>query len=154
VQVIVEAWHVVPDARRRIYGIVRSLFRNTLETLLGYTVRAVPILMRWVKHRSDTEAALRLLPPEKLIWMLGCNLPDDQLLACYDWKDLPLQLLPTEMTGGATTEAALLRSVLKTGGSYETFDKYMETFTPIFNSCLMRILTKILEKVFPQKQEF
>ena len=76
-------------------------------------------------HPSEV---MQLLPPEQLMQLLGSTLTQgDDLLACYGWRELPLYLLPSEMRVSNGENGALLQCVKKAGGSYETFEQYMET---------------------------
>jgi hypothetical protein len=68
--------------------------------------------------------------PDLLIQLLGSTLNQgDDLIACYSWRQLPLHLLPSEIR--ELEGVAQLRCVKKDGGSYETFDDYMDTYVSL-----------------------
>ena len=103
-KVLVDAWGRVPEARRRLF------------LLLVAFARARP------------EEAQRALPLAVLLPLLGAQLPGDQQLACYHWRELPRHLLPSEMIAASGGGAAVLHKVLRGGGSYGSFEHYMETY--------------------------
>ena len=75
---------------------------------------------------------MSLLQPDVLIRILGSTLPQgEDTLASYNWRELPLYLLPSEMRMSDSSHGALLRCVKKAGGSYETFEDYMETYVTL-----------------------
>ncbi|KAJ1474340.1 hypothetical protein T484DRAFT_1832739, partial [Baffinella frigidus] len=77
--------------------------------------------------RAQPAEALRVLPASVLIPLLGATLPGDAQLACYHWRELPRQLLLSEMGPASADSQAVLRKVLR-HGSYGTFERYMETY--------------------------
>eukprot|EP00961_Rhodomonas_salina_P069051 927172-Rhodomonas_salina.1 len=107
VSVAVNAFALVPDARRRLCLLLSSF------------------------AKSSEGLALRLLPPSCLLPLLAASLPGDENIACYAWRELPLHLLPTEMRARGH-EAVLgrredLREV-RPRGAYTDLDDYMTTY--------------------------
>ena len=95
--------------------------------------RIFSLLSLWSKKHVDEVGALFTSRPNLLIQLLGCTLiQGDGLLTCYTWRQLPLYILPSEMRSHIWDQnAPLLRRVKKSGGSYETFDDYMDTYVPL-----------------------
>jgi len=90
--------------------------------------RIFSLLRIWV-HKHPGEVG-QVVKPDLLIQLLGSTLPHgNDLLCCYSWRELPLHLLQSEIH--VSEEPAQLRCVKKHGGSYETFDDYMDTYVSL-----------------------
>ena len=100
---LLSVWKVAPLARRRIHFLLIALCRA---------------------HRDEAASLLGL---EQMMDLLSTNLPGGDLLSCYDWRQQPLKLLPSETSDEPGSEAILHR-VLAKGGSYDSFDAYMECY--------------------------
>ena len=103
VRALLGVWKVAPLVRRRIHFLLIALCRA---------------------HRDEAASLLGL---EQMMDLLSTNLPGGDLLSCYDWRQQPLKLLPSEASDEPGSEAILHR-VLAKGGSYESFDAYMECY--------------------------
>ena len=84
---------------------------------------------------SFTDEAAFLLPVKTMLSLLQSSLHGGDTISCYSWRDLPLQLLSSEFMSlnevllhGLQESRPNLIKVLSEGGSYETFDRYMEVY--------------------------
>ena len=84
---------------------------------------------------SHYDEASVLLPTKTMLSLLQLSLHGGDTISCYAWRDLPMYLLSSEFL--SCNEILLQRveddrpnlfKVLSEGGSYETFDRYMEVY--------------------------
>lgn len=99
-QLAASAWVLVTAEKRVLFGLL-----HTLQT-------------------KDQSLVQTVLGPSVTLKLLGAMLPGSGALSGYEWHELPLQLLPSEMDGslGALGGGAILHKVLRNGGAYIDFD--------------------------------
>jgi hypothetical protein len=114
-----------------VRGILVSVLLNMWVTCDRQLHRRIFLFLRmWVKKHPGEVSPVLAAKPDLLIQLLGSTLNQgDDLLACYSWRQLPLHLLLSEIRELEGT--AQLRCVKKDGGSYETFDDYMDTYVSL-----------------------